>query len=254
MEVDPFQVAPHIYYVGNSYVGSYLIESSDGLILIDQGFSETVHMLFESIRKLCFNPKDIKHLLISHGHVDHCGGTRLVQEYTGAKVYMSQIDYKMMKEHPEWVSLGNVNCLDFTVDYFYSDSTPLNFGDIEIETKLTAGHTPGTTSFFIYDYDFDGTKYRCAMHGGLGFNTMRQDFFEKYPTWPRDLSVSYLKSMESLIGEIVDIPLPSHPAQFPIMDKAGRYEDGDKNPFIDREAFGNMVRKRIEMVQEFLPN
>lgn len=253
MEVEPFQVSRHIYYVGTAYVGCYLIESSEGLILLDQGFSETVFMTFESIRKLGFDPKAIKHLLISHGHVDHCGGTRLIKEYTGAKVYMSKIDYDMMKEHPEWVSLGNVNFLDFDVDEFFSDDRLLCFGDITIRTKLTAGHTPGTTSFFIEDYDNSGRKYIAAMHGGLGFNTMREAFFEKYPAWPRDLSVKYKRAMEALIGEKVDIPLPSHPPQVPIMDKAGAYKDGEANPFICRDGFEKLVRERLEMVKQFLP-
>jgi metallo-beta-lactamase class B len=59
-------------------VANYIIDSGDGLILIDASVPHTVYLTFESIRKLGFNPKDIRLLLVSHAHYDHCGGVRPV--------------------------------------------------------------------------------------------------------------------------------------------------------------------------------
>ena len=33
--VDPIQVAPHVYYAGNKWVGVFFIDTGDGLILLD---------------------------------------------------------------------------------------------------------------------------------------------------------------------------------------------------------------------------
>lgn len=237
----PFQFAPHSYYVGTAYVGAFLFNTDKGLVLLDQGFAETVYLLFESIRELGFSPKDVKYLLVSHGHFDHCGGTRLVQEYTKAKVYISREDADMMEKHPEWVSLGNPNMIPFKPDCFYSDDSILDFGNVKIETMLTPGHTPGTTSFFIKD---DG--FVLAMHGGLGFNTLTDKYMDNNPEWPRDIREKYLDSLYRMKDRKVDIPFPSHPGQVPFMEKAGTYKAGKENPFISPENYEKMIIERIE--------
>ena len=69
--MEPYQVVPGVYYVGNKYVGSYLLDTDAGLILIDAALQETDYLLLESIRKVGYDPAKIKKLLISHGHIDH---------------------------------------------------------------------------------------------------------------------------------------------------------------------------------------
>ncbi|QTQ12021.1 MBL fold metallo-hydrolase [Treponema parvum] len=245
-EQEPFQMAPHVYYVGTKYVGSYLIDTGDGLILIDQGFAETVYLIFESIRKLNYTPYDIKYLFVSHGHFDHCGGTRLIREYTKAKVFMSEQDFKIKKEHPEWVSLGSENWIDFDADHFYDEKKPVTLGDMSITTLLTPGHTPGTTSFVFTDRDASGKEYLCAMHGGVGLNTLMPEFYAEYPGWPTDLIRKFIDSMDKMLKIKADIPLPSHPIQIPVLDKAGTYVEGDKNPFINPKGWTEMLTARKE--------
>ena len=50
--VEPFRVAPRTYYVGNAWVGAYLLETSEGLILMDSTMLPQVYLVFEGIRKL----------------------------------------------------------------------------------------------------------------------------------------------------------------------------------------------------------
>lgn len=251
-KVDPFQIAPHVYYVGTRYVGTYLLNTEKGLVLIDQGFAETVYLTFEGIRKVGFNPEDIKYLLVSHGHFDHCGGTRIIQEYCGAKIYMSKEDWEMLQHHPEWVYFDYQNWCDFTPDEFYADDKVLDFGDIKINTLLTPGHTPGTTSFFFEDYDSEGRRYKVAMHGGVGINTLTSDFYQKTPGWPENLPQLFYDNMVQMRDIDLDIPLPSHPMHIPIFDKAGQYKEGPDNPFINPQGWRDMVDKRIEQVLPIL--
>lgn len=72
----PFKVIENVYFVGNTWVSVYLIDTPEGLILIDCAYEENLYLLIDSIRGLGFDPKDIRHLLISHGHFDHCGAAR----------------------------------------------------------------------------------------------------------------------------------------------------------------------------------
>ena len=246
---EPFQMAPGVYYVGTTYVGSYLLDTGDGLILIDQAFAESVYLILESVRKLGFDPMDIKMLFVSHGHLDHCGGTRLLQEYTKAKVYMSREDYQMMKEHPEWVYFDYENRIDFEPDAFYDNENPIRMGNMEIQTVLTPGHTPGTTSFFFEVKDENGKIFRCGLHGGIGLNTLVPEFYEKWPGWPEDLLDKFKSSLKMLMEERVDITLPSHPNQAPIMDKAGTYSAG-QNPFVDQETWKKLLSARLDMADK----
>jgi len=248
---EPFQMAPKVYYVGTTYVGSYLIETTGGLILIDQLFAESVYMLFESIRKLGFDPKDIKLLLLSHGHFDHCGGTRLVKEYTKAPVYMAEEDDRMKQEHTEWVHFGYQNWIDFAVDAHYRDDKPIKLGDITIQTIHTPGHTPGTTSFFFETKDQKGKSYRCGLHGGIGLNTLVPSYYAEQPLWPKDMPEKFKASLERLLLEKVDIPLPSHPNQISILDKAGAYNE-DNNPFVNPAAWTQLLNDRMKMVMDLM--
>ena len=64
----------------------------------------------------------------------------------------------------------------YDVDHFYDDNEAIVMGSVTIRTKLSAGHTPGTTSFFVESADENGKKLVWGMHGGVGVNTMNTDY------------------------------------------------------------------------------
>ena len=248
--VAPFEVAPRTWYVGNSWVGAYLLESTEGLILIDSTMQPQVYLVFESIRMLGFDPKDIKLLLLSHAHYDHAGGVRAILEHSGAKLYMSKEDSDFIAERPEMLLTENYPCGDFKADEFYSDDKAIVLGDRTIHTVHTPGHTPGTTSFFFEAVDEAGNIYQCGMHGGVGVNTLVDEFIKEY-----DLPVStrqdYLNSMNMVRNRKVDITLGSHPGQTDMLEKVDLIAPGN-NPFLDPSVWGNLIDKRIGMIKEIL--
>ena len=79
----PFRIAGNLYFIGNTYVASYLIATSEGNILINSDFESDVPMLKANIEKLGFKFADTKILLISHAHADHSGGSNLIKKETG---------------------------------------------------------------------------------------------------------------------------------------------------------------------------
>src|ERR1700690_21131 len=64
----PFQIFDNLYYVGPQTASTYLIKSDKGLILIDPTYNWATDMVLANIRKLGFDPADIKYILITHGH------------------------------------------------------------------------------------------------------------------------------------------------------------------------------------------
>ena len=69
--VQPFQIFDNVYYVGIDWVAAYLIDTGDGLVLIDPLYGKWINVLERNIRQLGFDPADTKYLINTHGHFDH---------------------------------------------------------------------------------------------------------------------------------------------------------------------------------------
>lgn len=85
--VRPFQIAGNVYYIGNKAVCSHLIDTGEGLIVIDTSYPELDHLLINSIWEAGFDPKDIRIVLHTHLHYDHFGATNTLTKIYGAKAY-----------------------------------------------------------------------------------------------------------------------------------------------------------------------
>lgn len=254
LAVKPFQVAPRTYYVsGQSWVGAYLIDTGSGLILIDTAVAESAYLLVDSIYQLGYRPQDIKKILISHAHVDHCGGAALMKALMGAELYMSHEDYEFMRKAPE-ETIGldpRMHGWHFEPDCFYSDVDPIELGNIKVRTLLTPGHTIGCTSFFWeVTNPVNGERYVCGMHGGVGANTMNDEYYRTSKVLTPSLRERFLADVEKVGSIHVDIALPSHPNQIAILDKAGTYRD-EEQPYLDHTVWGDFLRERARQVREW---
>lgn len=241
--VEPFQIANGLYYVGNSWVSVYLIDSGDGLILIDTAMPQTAYLILEGIRKLGFDPKEVKLILLSHAHYDHCGSAKMLAEYTGAKIYMGKEDLFFLNERPDLVHSVQNWFVPFEVDACYEEGKVIELGSVKIEAKHCPGHTPGTYSFF-FDIQEEGKNYRCGMHGGIGVNTLVDAYFEETGL-PVKLRDDFEENLFRMRREHVDIPLGSHTNHCDMLGKAARIGMGT-NPFIDPEGFKNLIDARYE--------
>ena len=92
--IEPFQIFDNLYYVGIEWVGSYLLVTTDGLILIDSLHGPYVETSAEHIRALGFDPADVRYVLGTYGHFDHVGGHAYYQQTFGSRVGMTAADWK----------------------------------------------------------------------------------------------------------------------------------------------------------------
>lgn len=247
--VDPFLVAPRTWYVGNNWVGAYLLQSTEGLILIDTTMQPQVYLVFEAIRKLGFDIADLKLILVSHMHYDHLGGVRPLVEASGAKVMMSREDWQFLNDRPDQLLNDGYPWGPFEPDDFYSDNQPVVFGDRVIRTLLTPGHTPGTTSFF-FEVEEGGETLLVGMHGGIGLITVTDEYLRDN-NLPFSLQQDYLDSLLRLRDMPVAITLGSHPAQVAMMDRVDDIAEGH-NPFVDRAVWPRLMDQRIEGIRKIL--
>src|SRR5688572_27687793 len=51
-KIEPFKVFDNVYYVGLDTIGSYLITTSDGLVLMDTTYADTADFILENVKKL----------------------------------------------------------------------------------------------------------------------------------------------------------------------------------------------------------
>lgn len=247
--VDPFPVAPRTWYVGNNWVGAYLLQSTEGLILIDTTMQPQVYLVFEAIRKLGFDIADLKLILVSHMHYDHLGGVRPLVEASGARVMMSREDWAFLNERPDQLLNDGYPWGAFTPDDFYADNRPVVFGDRVIRTILTPGHTPGTTSFF-FEVEQAGETLLVGMHGGIGLITVTGEYLAEN-NLPLSLQQDYLNSLLRLRDMPVAITLGSHPAQVAMMDRVDDIREGH-NPFLDRAVWPRLMDQRIAGIRRIL--
>lgn len=253
--VKPFQVAPQTWYVaGQTWVGCYLIDTGDGLILIDAAIPESMYLLVDSIYRLGYKPEDIKKILISHAHFDHCGAAGAMKKLTGAELYMSKEDWEFMKACPEETMVLDKDSHPqmFEPDKFYSDDEPIVLGNISIRSMLTPGHTIGCTSFFWeVENPANGERYVVGMHGGVGANTMNDKYYAQSKYLTPALRDRFLEDAKKVKAIHVDIALPSHPNQIEIVDRAGQYTD-ENQPYLDETVWAEFVEERVRQVKALM--
>ncbi|MGE4284603.1 MAG: hypothetical protein AB7G87_12945, partial [Clostridia bacterium] len=108
--------------------------------------------------------------------------------------------------------------------------------------------TPGTHSIFFEIKDNEGKGYHYGMHGGIGLNTLSDEYFTE-SGMSATLRQEYIKSLHKVENLEIDIALGSHPNQTDMMEKAKQITNG-YNPFYDKSAWKKLIRARIKMYED----
>ncbi len=232
--VNPFRIFGNLYFVGTTPASAHLIDTGDGLILLDSGYPQTLYLVLQSIWELGFNPADIRYIIHSHGHYDHLGATRSLVELTGAETFIGRLDadYADGTRDLTWAKeLGYVYLEQFVPDHLLDDGSTITLGNTEILALHTPGHTEGTMSYFFNVSDGSKT-FRAGMHGGAGMNSLAGDFLREYGL-PLSLRDDFLRGLERCKSEHVDITLGNHVGSNDTLGKAARVNSGETLAFVD---------------------
>lgn len=135
--VKPFRVIGNIYYVGAANVSSFYIKTPQGAILLDGSLPETAQLIEKSIVQLGFSMKDVKFLLNSHAHYDHCGGLAELKRKSGARMIASAPDARVLAS-----AKGGAGPFPAVhVDRLIADHQTVQLGGITLTAHVTSGHT-----------------------------------------------------------------------------------------------------------------
>ena len=159
---EPVKVFDNMYFVGQTEFSAWAITTSDGIILLDAIFDYSVEdEVVGGLKKLGLDPAQIKYVIVSHGHLDHAGGAKFLQERFGSRLIMTAADYDLLdQQNPPWKPKR---------DLVATDGYRLTLGDTTLTLYVTPGHTEGTISTIIPLKD-GGRSHVAAAWGGTLFN------------------------------------------------------------------------------------
>src|SRR5690349_19832 len=159
---EPVKVFDNFYFVGMTEFSAWAVTTSEGIIVIDPLFDYSVDdEIVGGLRKLGLDPANIKYVLVSHGHLDHVGGAKLLQERFGARVLLSAADWDMLeRDNPPYKPRRDLEI---------TDGMKLTLGDTTLTMYDTPGHTNGTVSTLIPLRD-GAARHIGALWGGTLFN------------------------------------------------------------------------------------
>lgn len=251
---DPFPIAGNLYYVGNLWCASHLIDTGDGLILLDVPCGSGYPGLLYNIQKLGFRVDDIKYIIISHAHTDHYGCVNALVHRTHAKTFLGAVDAQDMLSHPERTKrldagLGPYN-EPFVPDVQLQDGDIVELGNTKIRCVLTPGHTIGVMSHF-WDMTHQGQTIHVGIYGGSGYGSLSTEGLKKFGL-PLSMQQTFLDSIQKVWDEPVDLMLGNHPFHSDEYQKHKRSLTEEKNPFIDPTEWHRFLQELRDGFQEFL--
>ncbi len=129
---EPAKVFDNFYFVGMTEFSAWAVTTSEGIIVIDPLFDYSVEdEVVEGLRKLGLDPNDIEYVLVSHGHLDHVGGAKLLQERFGARVLLTAADWDLLdRDNPPWKPRRDMEI---------ADGQKLTLGDTTLDDVSHAG-------------------------------------------------------------------------------------------------------------------
>ena len=187
------QVTPRLWQLKLGVVNRFLLKTEDGLLLIDTGYPGSADQLFAAVRETGHDPADIRHLVLTHCHIDHAGSAAEVRQRTGARTYAHAIDVALITQGKTEradtkVSPGLIAALVY--QFFIKNKgsqceplpidEPLQHGDMlplagGIEIIHCPGHSAGHIALLLREDDVLVAADLCSHVLGLNYSTVNED-------------------------------------------------------------------------------
>jgi len=179
-------------------VGSYLLDTSEGLTLFDCGPSSCVPALKAGLAERGRELGDVKHLLLSHIHLDHAGAAgTLVREHPELTVWVSEVGAPHLID-PSRLERSARRLYGETFDPLWGELAPVPEENVRVAGDRAAGlevfEATGHASHHIAY--FDGTTLYAGDAAGVRIQPSRAVL---PPTPPPDVDVeAWYRTLEEI--------------------------------------------------------
>ncbi len=169
----PEEIFPFIYGLRMAYVNAFLIAGEDGVALIDSGLPNRKQTVLAALAQMGRQPQELRHIVITHHHVDHTGNLAALAEATGARAYVHPLDAPIVRgERPApgpnpGSILGKIvgpivmRLPAYRLQPAGVDQEVQDGDELPVAGGLKAVHTPGHTAGHL--------SYVMHGHGGVLF-------------------------------------------------------------------------------------
>jgi len=254
-DIRPFCMLGNVYFAGSSAVSIHIIDTGAGLMMIDSGYPFMWDQILHSMGLLGLDPADLRVLILSHGHYDHTGCAERFRKQFGTKIYISRQDNEIIngKRNLSWADeLGYEHLPDFDADVLLDDGDLVTLGNTSVRCMIAPGHTEGTLAMF-FETMHEGKRYTCAMHGGVGVNSLVPSYLNRCGL-PLSLQDTFRAGLKKLAGIHVDAVLGNHPNQNDTEGKLARVLAGEKDACIDPGEWARFLQESERMLDEAIQN
>lgn len=239
---EPGKVFDNLYFVGSRIHSAWALTTSDGIILIDTLYDyNSEEAIIGGMKKLGLDPANVKYVIISHGHRDHVGGAKPMQDRYKSRIVLGGPDWdgldKMQNAYPQGKP---------TRDIVAADGQTIALGDASVKLIHTPGHTPGTLSM-IFEVRDGGKPLTVAYSGGTAFN-----FVNTVPNF--DTYIASQRKMAAAAASAKATVLMSNHSEFDNavtkMRTIAARQQGEPHPFdIGAEAVARYFKVTEECAQ-----
>jgi glyoxylase-like metal-dependent hydrolase (beta-lactamase superfamily II) len=208
---------------------AYVVETSEGLVLVDSGLQSDATLLKSEMAELGLDGCALRAILITHAHADHTGGAQHLREETGARIYAGKGDTTVLRAGGPREALFSTFHMPHetlhatTVDVELEGGESIVFGNVRFQALATPGHTPGSTCYLM-----ERGAVRALFAGDVVTMLLGRDDPLKRVGKPlgtysaylapryRGNAADYLASLRKLRAlPVPDLVLPGHPGADP---------------------------------------
>ena len=258
--VAPFRIADNLYYVGSQDLGSYLIVTPKGNILINANLASSPPQIRASVEKLGFRWSDTKILLNSQAHFDHMGGAAQIIRETHAMNEVMDGDTSVVETGARTDFLApSPNIPAYSpvhVDRVLHDGDTVVLGGVTLTAHKTAGHTRGCTTWTMRAHlpgEPAGTLRNIVIVGGTTFWSEYRFVATpghrvSYPGIVQDFQHTFAE----LRALPCDVFLGAHGGYFDMLTKLKRYPQEGPKAFIDPAGYKEFVAESQQVFEQTL--
>lgn len=238
----PFKLHGRSYYVGTRGLSAVLIQTSEGLILLDGGLPQSAALIENNIRALGLKVEDIRLIVNSHAHYDHAGGIARLQRVSGAEVAASPSGAEALragrpvKDDPQFNVDGSDGLFPRVAKVRVArDKEQLTVGDTTITAHHTPGHTPGSTTWTWRSCD--GAACINLVYADSLTAISTGDFRYLGDARRPDVSEAFRQSIAVVKGLPCDLMLSTHPGASGLFERLDRRKASPSpDPLLDAGA------------------